>query len=177
MSQEANFFQIEIPRRAASCMQGNETLEIGMEYYSILMPEEKSGYQRFDFCLSCWETAAKDKFAAAAKTAWKAKIASKKEVEDLSTKTRDEKAFYLLKDALDNLKEEEWAETFVLALYLARRRILYLRQEIPQEDGSTLCVYEVAATEEMLPIKRKSLVQVNIEEIQAKIAKKLNVKK
>lgn len=170
MSNEANVFQIEIPKRAANCMHGNETLVPGMEYYSILLPDEGKGYQRHDFCLACWESAAKDKFNTAAKTAWKAKVASKKEVEDLSAKTRDEKAFYLLKQALQNTNDGDWAETFVLALYLARRRILYLRQEMPQDDGSTLCVYEVGATEEMLPIRRRSLTCINIEEIQSKIA-------
>lgn len=173
MSQEANIFQIEIPKRAAHCLQGNEAFVPGMEYYSILISDEEKGYQRQDFCLACWEAFDKKKLNVPAKTAWKAKIASKQEMEDLSTKTRDEKAFYLLKEALQNPNDAEWAETFVLALYLARRRILYLRQEMPQEDGSTLCIYEVAATEEMLSIKRRSLTGVNIEEVQQKIAKKL----
>lgn len=168
---EVNIFQIEIPKRVPNCMHGNEAFIAGMEYYSVLISDEK-GYQRHDFCLSCWENEAKNKFNETAKTAWKAKIASKQEIEDLSLKTRDEKAFYLLKESLQN-SEIDWAETFVLALYLARRRALYLRQEIPQEDGSILCLYEVATTEEMLPIKRKSWQGINLEEIQQKIAKKL----
>ena len=171
MSIEINLFQIEIPKRAAQCSLGNEPLIADMEYYSILVPQENE-YQRQDFCLSCWENQAKDQYAHAVKTAWKAKVVSKKEVEDLSVKTRDEKAFYLLKEKLRNFQEEEWAEIFVLALYLARRRILYLRQELPQ-DGFTLCIYEVAATEEMWSIKRKSLIGVDIEEVQLKIAEKL----
>ena len=52
-----------------------------------------------------------------------------------------------------------------------------MRQEIPQEDGLTLCIYEVGATEEMLPIKRKALKQEKIQEIQLKLALKLNSKK
>ncbi len=176
MSNESNFFQIEIPKRGGHCTLGHEILSPGMEYYSILLSDDNKGYQRFDYCLACWENSAKEKFNQAAKTAWKAKVASKKEVEDLSTKTRDEKAFDLLKEALQNPNEADWAEVFVLALYLARRRILYLRQEIVQDDGSTLCVYEVASTEEMLPIIRKSLLQVNIEEIQLNLAQKLRIK-
>ncbi len=176
MSNEAPLFQIEIPRRAAHCMHGQEAFVPEMEYYSILLPNNEKGYQRYDFCVTCWEKAAKEQFQAAAKTAWKAKVATKNEVEDLSTKTRDEKAFYLLKEALQHPSQENWAETFVLALYLARRRILYLRQELPQDDGSTLCVYEVGATEEMLSILRRSLIGVNLEEIQKKIAEKLKTK-
>lgn len=176
MSQESNIFQIEIPKRGTHCMLGKEAFIPGMEYYSILIPEEEKGFTRHDFCLHCWEASAKHQFNSAAKTAWRAKIVSKQEIEDLSTKTRDEKAFYLLNEALKNPLEEDWAEIFVLALYLARRRILYLRQEISQEDGSTLCIYEVASTEEMLSIKRRSLLDVNIEEIQQKIAKKLKGK-
>lgn len=173
MSQEANVFQLEIPRRANHCVQGNEGLLPGMEYYSILIPENDKGYQRHDFCLSCWETSGKEKYSHAVKTAWRAKVASKQEVEDLSTKTRDEKAFHLLKEALQKGDEENWAEIFILALYLARRRILYLRQEIAQPDDSTVCIYEVAATEEMWTIKRRSLTSVDIEQIQEKIAQKL----
>ena len=174
MNQETNFFQLEIPKRSTNCMEGHEILTPGTEYYSILLLDEEKRFQRFDFCLVCWEISAKKKFLTQAKTSWKATVASKKEIEDLSTKTRDEKAFFLLKDALQNQTEENWAEIFVLALYLARRRLLYLRQEIPEEDGSTLCLYEVAATEEILSIKRKSLLNVNIEEIQKKIAQKLS---
>ena len=125
MSQEVNFFQIEIPKRAATCMQGNEFLEVGMEYYSLLMPDENKGYKRFDYCLSCWEGIAKEKFSAGAKTAWKAKIASKKEVEDLSDKTRDEKAFYLLKNALADAHTEEWEETFTCPLFSEKKNYFF----------------------------------------------------
>lgn len=173
---DTHIFQIEIPKRSAICKQGNEVLAPGMEYYSILLPDEEIGYQRYDYCLACWEASVRDQFNVTAKTAWKAKVATKNEVEDLSLKTRDEKAFYLLQEALKNPQNENWAETFVLALYLARRRILYLRQEMPQEDGSILCVYEVGATEEMLIIRRKALTRVNIEEVQLKIAEKLKNK-
>jgi hypothetical protein len=176
VSNETNFFQIEIPKRDSHCKQCQTPLVPNMEYYSILLPENE-GYQRCDFCSSCWEKSAKEKFSSSSvKTAWKAKVAAKKEVEDLSTKTRDEKAIYLLKEGLQN-PENDWAETFILALYLARRRILYLRQEIHQEDGSTLCIYEVASTEEMLPIRRQSLIGINFEEIQTKIAEKMKGKR
>lgn len=173
MSSEGNIFQIEIPKRSSTCMEGQEPLIAGMEYYSILVPLEQGSYQRHDFCLTCWESKAKERYLITGKTGWKAKVASKVEVEDLSKKTRDEKAFVLLKEAIQTSNAEDWAETFVLALYLARRRILYLRQELPQTDGSTLCVYEVAATEEMLSIQRRSLTHVNIQEIQEKIAQRL----
>ena len=172
MNNEVNLFDIEIPKRASHCMEGQEVFSPDTEYYSILVPDSQ-GYKRHDFCLACWEGKAKDHFSLAAKTAWKARVVSKKEVEDHSHKTRDEKAFYLLKTALENPLDHDWAETFVLALYLARRRILYLRQELIQEDGSVLCIYEVAATEEMLSIKRQSLIGVNIQEIQAKLAARL----
>lgn len=168
-----NLFQIEIPRRAKNCGHGNEILTPGMEYYSVLVAEDDKKYIRFDFCLKCWEGFGKNKFTSN-KTSWKAKVPSKKEFQDLSIKSRDEKAFYLLKKALQN-GSTEWAETFVLALYLARRRILYLRKEIVQEDGSILCVYEDPTTEEMFAIQRKSLLGLNIEEIQTKIAEKLNL--
>lgn len=173
MSNETNIFQIEIPKRSPKCMQGNEPLMPEMEYYSILLSDKEKSYQRYDFCSHCWENFAKTKFHNTFKIAWKAKIATKNEIEDLSNQTRDEKAFYLLKNALQNPNQEDWAEIFILALYLARRKILLLRQELSQEDGSTFCIYEVAATEEMLSIKRKSFNGIDISEIQSKIAQKL----
>jgi hypothetical protein len=169
MSTEVNIFQIEIPKRSTHCSKGNELLVPGSEYYSTLTLDKEKGYARQDFCLSCWENSEKN----GVQTAWKAKVVTKNEQGDHSSKTRDEKAIHLLKGATASFNEEEWAEVFVLALYLARRRILYLRQELTQEDGSTLCIYEVAATEEMIPVKRKSLMRVNIDEVQSKIAQKL----
>lgn len=166
MSQESNFFQIEIPKRATNCMSGHELLSPGMEYYSILLSDKRQGYQRNDFCKSCWESVVKDQFHSLAKTAWKAKVIPNKEKVDLAKKTRDEKALYLLKEAVSQTGKRDWAETFVLALYLARRRILTLRQEIAQEDGSLLCIYEVVDTEEMLPVRRESLLKINVEQVQ-----------
>ncbi|KIC76612.1 hypothetical protein DB41_FI00220 [Neochlamydia sp. TUME1] len=165
--------KIEIPKRAAHCMHGNEPLIPEMEFYSILLFQEEE-YQRKDFCLACWEKFAKEDFSTTAKTAWKAKVVSKKEKEEISFKTRDEKAFYLLKNLLQSPSEEEWAEAFILALYLARRKIIYLRQELPQENGSVVAIYEVAATEEMWAVKRKPLSSSDIKALQVKIAEKLS---
>lgn len=177
MNNEVNLFQIEIPKRSPNCMEKGEPLNPGADYFSILLPDPEKGFLRHDFCPSCWEEVAKEKYLSVAKTAWKAKVPLKDESDNLSNKTRDEKAIHLLKEAIQkdqsSVNADDWAETFVLALYLARRRILYLRQELPQEDKSILCIYEVAATEEMLPVKRKSLLNVNIEELQTKIAHKL----
>ena len=175
MSQETNIFQIEVPKRALQCFKGHEPLQADTQYYTILTSGEDGNFQRLDFCLSCWEKE-KEQYSALEKTAWKAKVPSKEDKEDFSKKNRDEMAIHLFKESSKFFKDNEWAEIFVLALYLARRRIITLRQEIPQNDGSYLCIYEHNETEEMYSITRKSLSEVDMTEVQTSLAQKLKTK-
>lgn len=172
MSQETNIFQIEIPKRSTQCVQGNEMLMPGMEYYSVLFLDDAGKYIRYDYCSSCWIAFAKNQ-SRSTKILWNAKVSLKKDADNLALKSRDEKALDLFKKCLQKSSQEEWAQLFILALYLARRRILFLRQEIAQENDFFLCLYEEAATEEIFPVLRKSLKQVNIEAIQSQLAEML----
>lgn len=160
-----SLFQIAIPKRGTVCAKGQETLAPGSDYYSTLV-ETPEGFQRQDYCLTCWHHHAKKECLEHMRTYWKSKVAAKKEVSDLS-RNRDDRALELLKQALAH---EEHAEAFVLALYLARRRRIYLRQQHHQEDGKVLNLYEVAATEEMLAVRKLALSQLDIDVIQQKLA-------
>lgn len=152
------FYQ-EIPRRAHICTAGEERLEPGMEYFSIL---NENG-QRSDFCPSCW----KQEFLNGARSYWKSIVPTKAQENPLP-KTRDARVLHLLKEAL---AEQSFDEAFVLALYLARKRLLLLRNEIKEE---MMQVYEVAETEEMLCIKKFPLSELDTEKIQLSIAAKIN---
>ena len=164
-----NYSQIEIPKRGQTCAQGNELLTAGMEYYSVLIEDDEGKLVRRDYCPSCWQLVQKELNKQS--THWKSKVPTKKE-EACLPKQRDERAMVLLKHCLTKDSDEARAEAFVLALYLARKRIVNLRQELAQEDGSTVSLYEIADTEEMLAVKKLRLPQLQTDKIQQELAKK-----
>ena len=170
-------FQIEIPKRAPCCIKGGEPLLHGSEYYSVLVLGESEGiFRRQDYCLSCWEQSADLNVSQQMNSSWKSTVPLKKEASELP-KRRDDKALYLLKEILANQESKSTiAEAFVLALYLARRRLIFLRQEMKREGKLPVCIYEVADTEEMLCVTKISLSDLHIEEVQLELAKKFNAK-
>lgn len=171
-------FQIEIPKRATCCVKGGEPLLQGAEYYSALVRGEGDEvYHRQDYCHSCWEKHNSDNpDHLHINSSWKSTVPLKKEVSELP-KQRDARALYLLKEALhDQDTSAKIAEAFVLALYLARRRLIYLRQEMKREGKLPICFYEVAETEEMLCVPKIPLSDLQVETVQLELAKKFNAK-
>lgn len=162
-------FQLEIPRRGNVCARGNEPLTPGMEYFSVLVEDPELGLKRVDYCPACWSVA---KNEVKARSQWKAKVLFKKEEAPIHL-NRDERIMYLFKESMKADTPESHAETFVLALFLARRRLMYLRQEVKQDDGTIVQIYEDAATEEMYTIRKVDLSQLQISTIQLEVAKKL----
>lgn len=165
-----SYFQIEVPKRANACFKGQETLVPGSDYFSLLLEHPELGLIRQDFCLACWN---KTLINDAVKLHWKAKVPHKKAVVMLSAQDRDERIMEVFRELLAEKTEKSHTEAFILALYLARRKIIYLRQEQLQPDGSTLLLYEVADTEEMLCLKKVILSEIQIEKVQQEIARKL----
>ncbi|MBA3958739.1 MAG: hypothetical protein H0X51_10160 [Parachlamydiaceae bacterium] len=165
-------FQIEIPKRGKSCAVAGEEFVAGHDYYSVLIAEEE-GFQRKDFCLVCWNNLEKEKVIENVDSHWKSTVSAQKaNNEPVAIKSRDERALELLKIALQNEALEDQVEAFVLALYLARRKLLHLRQEI-QRDGQKVNLYEIVATEEMIAVKRVLVSQLQITAVQTRIAEKL----
>lgn len=166
-------FQLVIPRRAQQCVQGQEPLEPGSEYYSVLIedPEQQGNFQRRDFCVHCWDTISQKLHTMEAHSYWKSSVKDKKEIEEFS-RDRDTRAMELLRAALQQDSEAARAEAFVLALYLTRRRLLILRPQ-RQKEAQPFLLYEVAETEEMLSIPRIVLSPLQAEEIQKQLASKL----
>lgn len=164
------FFQIEIPKRAGVCAHGGELMAPGMTYYSsLVLRDEDGGFDRHDYCAACWEqlTQKGEKIST-----WKSAIPAKKVASDLPKK-RDDRAYYLLKESLasDGVLARE--EAFVLSLYLARRRRIFLRQEMARNDQK-FQLYEVAETEEMLCVPKVELSHLQVESLQLELAKKFN---
>jgi len=163
-------YQLEIPRRLAACSKQEEKFTPGMDYYSVLK-ETEEGLCRTDFCVHCWEQSAKQECLEQALTHWKSKVPPKGKGLFLS-QNRDERALQLLKETLGSDLPESQADCFVLALYLARRRLLMMRQQIEQEPGQFYFLYEVAATEEILTVKRMDLLQLSVDEIQKRLVER-----
>lgn len=168
-------FQMEIPRRSHQCVKGQELLAPDVEYFSVLLENGEGSLQRQDYCSACWQASRTLESFSHVKGYWKARVASKKDNFELAhALSRDEKAFQLLKHALSANSEDAFEEAFVLALYLARRRLIILRQKIRHDNGSEIYLYEVTATEEMLAVKKIELSSIKIEKIQLQLAAKFH---
>lgn len=165
-------FQVDIPRRAACCARGQEEFLPGMEFYSVLDEgDEKGQFQRFDYCPLCWSQL--DVHAQHPKliSYWKSKVPAKKLADDLP-KQRDARVLALLKAAVQH-GQAGHDEAFVLALYLARRRLIVLRQELTLPEGGAASLYEVVESEEMLCVPRMPLSELQVEKIQQSLAAQL----
>lgn len=165
-------FQVEIPKRALCCHKGGETLEAGQDYFSLLVDGDSTGsYQRQDYCRPCWEALSKTVKDSQIASSWRSVVPLTKCLSDLPKK-RDDRALYLLKEALNSPSKENIPEAFVLALYLARRRLITLRNEMKSPTHGALSIYEVADTEEMLCVPKLALSDLQVEKLQLELARK-----
>lgn len=166
-------FQIEIPRRNTQCFHAKETFTASMAFFSLLIEDPEQGTIRRDYCQNCWNLSEHNALRTGDHTFWKGKVPQKVDAARLPT-DQNERVFYLLREALlsDDLIKHE--EAFVLALFLARRRLIALRQERKQE-GETFLIYEVLDTEEMLAVKKIELHQLQVEAIQKTLAEKMKM--
>lgn len=154
--------QTEIPRRARLCSIGQEPFSAGMEYYSVLIGKGEGVYERYDCCLSCWEKAGQQQYIPQAHSSWKSKVPAKSE--QPASQNIHERALELLKASLESGVEFEAPHRYLLAIYLARKRVILLRDNI--EDTQ---LYEVASTEEMLQIKVIDLTKIDVDQVQKEI--------
>lgn len=176
-TQSKSPFQVEIPRRAPNCTHCEGPFVKGEEYYSMILDGVAEGtFERRDYCMKCaGELLKTDEFrphAGKGISLWKSAIPPQKEPSDLP-KQRDARALVLLKEALAANNPALDAEAFVLALYLARRRRIYQRQEIKLPSGKEAIIFEVAHTEEMLGVPKFELSLLQVETVQAALAAKL----
>jgi hypothetical protein len=172
MQKKQTPFQFEIPRRGRHCTAAQEELIPDMDYYSLLIEvPEQGGYVREDFCAACWEKADKQR----GKVSWKAKVPTKKTADTIVDLKREEKAMLLFRETLAQGEAGDAVRLFVLALYLARRKLLVLRQQVV-EQGHTYFLYEVTSNEEMIYIQKIDLtkMRLRITEIQQSLAEQLS---
>lgn len=165
-------FQLLIPRRASHCIHGKELLLPGTDYFSLLDEDEEGAVVRRDYCPACWKILSAQDQKMASLSHWKSTIPLKKTTSELP-KQRDARALCLLKDVLSSVDGNP-SEAFMLALYLARRRCIYLRNEY-QSNNKSMQLYEVAETEEMVAIPKIALSSIEISKLQAELAKKFSM--
>lgn len=150
--------KLEIPSRSHHCAILGEPLTPGMEYYSELKEDGNGNWIRTDYCPTCWQ-----KKENKPTIYWKSVIPvslREKKNENLST---DKDLLEILKNFVHTETEKEKA--FMLALFLARKRKLALRQEVKNDLNKQIYLFEILQSEEMLPIEVVPLSQVQIQEI------------
>ncbi|MBJ7449704.1 MAG: hypothetical protein JHC93_05025 [Parachlamydiales bacterium] len=152
-----------LPIRSNTCCIGQEPLEPNQEIVSVLIGS-KDSYERFDYCVDCWEKEGKEKHHSQAY--WRFIIPEKPAA---PPKTRDEKALILLREVL--VQEEKPARdlAWILSLYLERREQLIKRQE---KKGTLF--FEIVDTQEMFQIARQPLSPTEMIVIQQELKSKLS---
>jgi hypothetical protein len=160
-----SLFQLEIPKRQTHCSHQRERLLPGMEIYSQLSENEKEGFDRHDFCSSCWTDLQEKSQKVNSQIYWKSKIEPRKKHRESS---RFSRALTLLRE-MQNASEPQEGEMFVLCLFLSRARQIALRQEFQKED-LTYQVYEILQEEEFFTVKSLKLSTLQIEMIQKSLA-------
>lgn len=143
----------------------------GMEIISLIREVEEHQMVRSDYCSGCWQEIYP---VMGTKTEsrgyWRSKIEPRKQVIESN---RAKRALTLIKELLNN-REKHLGEIFVLALFLARARLLALRQEF-KEEGMAYQLYEILHQDEFITIQTIALPQIEIEAIQQVLAQKLSL--
>jgi hypothetical protein len=164
-------FKVELPKREACCRKGGEPFAAGDECYSVISEGEGDDFRRDDYCPTCWEAEKIDLETCI--THWKAKVPMRESERKECFQTKEEKALELLKTSLQSGEEGDSHQAFILALFLARQKVVALRKEVCQDSGEWLQLYEVLATEEMCCVKKVELSALAVAAIQHSLASKL----
>lgn len=165
------YFNIDIPKRNSSCSKGAEPLTAGAEIFSLVV-EGDEGFLRFDYCPECWKTLEGSESVKDAVTSWKSIVPEVKQEKEVYA-NRNEAALALFKKTAHSEIEEERQHAYILSLYLARGRQIYLRKEMTDQQGTPCQVYEFADSEEVICIQRFDIANLPIEQIQKAIAQKI----
>lgn len=162
---------ITIPRRQTRCAHKDEPLQEGMEIYSVITGEIGSKEMtRYDVCADCWPSfSLPESISAPFRGHWKSTIEKKQPKND----SRKEKAFALLRSLFAH-QEAEADEIFVLALFLARAKVIVLRKEFKGEDNAPYALYEAPHTGEAFTIKVCTISPTRIGVLQNILGEKLN---
>lgn len=133
-----------------------------MPYVSSLALQGDAAVRR-DYCPPCWQLV--DAGAAASVIYWKGKVPSEKAAEHKDF----DRAFSLLRTLVHSGVESDRAGGYVLALYLARCRLLHLKGD-RQIEGQQGMLYEHILSEEMIWVPKISSQNLNIGQVREILA-------
>lgn len=161
-----------IPKRHLNCSRGAHPFSPGDKCYTFVSAEPNR-WSRQDLCEACWFDLKSQGLPAGIKSHWQTKVQNKESLKPLS-KQKEERALDILKEIINKGSPEEEREAFVLALYLARKKLLIFRQEI-ELLGEVVYLYESVKTEELFSIKKTTLTPSDIENLQIRLSELLAV--
>lgn len=166
------FYKVEVPKRSYECAGNKEPLEPGSDCYSLLFDHEKEEGQftRKDYCPACFE-AAKESLKSAV-THWKARVPERAKEENIF-RTKEEKALILLKELIESCDDQKCQEAFILALFLARQKVIALRREVMQEEGALFQLYEALESDEIYLVKKPNIATIPVSEVQKTLSESL----
>lgn len=139
--------------------------------YMSTLAMEADGYQRHDFCETCW--AIPDVGKLVSHSAWKGFFrppdAPPKEV------LRKENAESLLRNYMETNDPANKNVVYVLAVMLERKKIFVERDIQLKEDGTQILVYEHRKTAEVFLIPDPRLKLAQLESVQLEVASLLGM--
>lgn len=162
-----NLTKLEIPRRHPRCLEGDHPFNPGDQCFTAIS-FRSSAWHRQDLCESCWNVLKGRGLPSTVTSYWQTTV-PKEKTERTLPKQKEERALVLLKEAVSAHCPARDREAFILALFLARKKQLHLRQEIEQL-GEIIYLYESSMTEELIPVKKIALTPSDIGLLQKHIA-------
>jgi len=147
--------------KPGTCSVCRKTFEEHENYYAVLM-DVPSGFQRRDFCETCWDDHHRDQ----AFSFWQAKMPAGEEKRKLFVD--DQILMQIFKRLLETNDEDKRPFTFVLALILMRKRLVkYVGTE--QNNDQEWWVVRFSGREDELRIKNPNLTEQQLEEIREQL--------
>lgn len=162
--------KLDIPKRQAQCSGGDHFFQKGDRCYTLVTLSAAT-WKRQDLCQHCWNKLCEEELSDQVRSYWNTQITGK-EPEAEQPKHKEGRALALLKEALLTRSATSEQEAFVLALYLARKKSLSLRQQVEQL-GETIYLFESTATEELIPVKKVTINPDQVAVLQQRLAEML----
>lgn len=153
-------FQLDLPKRKASCSSGQEPFTSGMEYFSLLQENETGNWIRQDFCHNCWDKMPKPR----PNSFWKSRIKSDKAI-PLDMKEKAEAAKEYLRESLRRGSLEDLEDAFVLSVYLLR-----IKKLITCSQEGECVLYEDPASGELFQVPKLDLSTLQVDKVQKRLS-------
>ncbi|NGX57842.1 MAG: hypothetical protein K940chlam3_00739 [Chlamydiae bacterium] len=163
-----------IPRRSRSCSKTKKKFEPGSEYISIISEGEKEGhFDREDIYFDYWKEHEDKDLIKRSRSYWRANVPLgpdvPKEPEELL-----ERAFELFFEYSEKESPEDQLRAFILALFLARKKVFIFRQEI-MHNNCPAYLYEITDTEEVICLPVLKPTPEQIQEIQDELSREVGI--